>query len=437
MIYQRRALQRRLDELRDVLANDMITSIVNRLNRAGRDRVAAMWEVIVIHALSKCGDIQSEIALDSGRRPDIKFVKGRLQFIADVTAVSDESLDIKNPYHELGLLLEAAKDKLQLPMGGLNITIRSKKEKTKRGTQTVLLLPPRGKLQEFVNKTILPELREQIRAGKKTLQMNVNGDGVSIDIVIDPSKSPYSSYSFAAYDSPQIKDRNPLYNALKEKAEQLRGVQGLSGVIVGDGDCVALSGRSTGNGTVSTNEIIAEFFRQFSSIDFVLILSVREERNSWYDLSSPTRYNDIMLHVREGCDAIAELNSLFGKLPEYFPKPAMMPVNGALRAREDEYPLGHHGGYFMSGTDMIRIGLREFTEIFAGLRSIQDGGAKNVEAARKLPRIPNELQGRVLQNLMEGRLPKSIEIIKTDEDDSDDWVEIHFGEIDPAIAPFR
>jgi len=38
---------------------------------------------------------------------------------------------------------------------------------------------------------------------------------------------------------------------------------------------------------------------------------------------------------------------------------------------------------------------------------------------------------------MEGRLPSSIEIIKTDEDDSDDWVEIHFGEVDPAIAPLR
>lgn len=38
---------------------------------------------------------------------------------------------------------------------------------------------------------------------------------------------------------------------------------------------------------------------------------------------------------------------------------------------------------------------------------------------------------------MAGRLPESIEIIKTDEEDSDDWVVIHFGEIDPAIAPFR
>lgn len=73
----------------------------------------------------------------------------------------------------------------------------------------------------------------------------------------------------------------------------------------------------------------------------------------------------------------------------------------------------------------------------AGLRSLQDNGAKNVEAARKLPLEPNFLQTVVLHNLMEGRLPVSIEVIKADENSSDDWVEIRFGDIDPAIAPLR
>ena len=91
----------------------------------------------------------------------------------------------------------------------------------------------------------------------------------------------------------------------------------------------------------------------------------------------------------------------------------------------------------MSGSNVVRLGLREFTEIFAGLRTLQDNGAKYVEAARKLPQEPNDLRAIVLRNLMAGRLPESIEIIKTDEEDNDDWVEIRFGEIDPAIAPLR
>lgn len=113
-----------------------------------------------------------------------------------------------------------------------------------------------------------------------------------------------------------------------------------------------------------------------------------------------------------------------------------MPVNGALRAREGDYDLGHHGGYTLSGST-VRLGLRGFTEIFAQLRTLQDNGAKYVDAARRLPQEPSRVQAVILRNLREGRLPTSIDIIKTHENDSDDWVEIRFGSADPAIASLR
>lgn len=387
--------------------------------------------------LSKCGSLQNEVALKSLRRPDILFEQGTMRLTADVTAVSDEGLDKDNPYHELSQLIEAAKNKLKLPIGGVHLRVRSKHETTKRGARTVLLLPPFKKLQEFVSQTIVPQLREQMTAGEFPLSIAIDDNDVGLDIIIDPTKSPYSSGSFASYDVPKIKDRNPLYSALKAKAEQLRGADGMIGVIVGDGDCVALSGRSASWHEVSVTEIVTEFFRQFSSVDFVLLLSVRESQLGWALYPASVRKNDANLFVREGCVACAELNTLFQAMIEHFPKPSIMPVNGALRAREDDYDLGHHGDYSMRGSNVVRLGLREFTEIFAGLRSLQDNGAKFVEPARKLPQGPNHLQAIVLRNLMAGRLPESIEIIKTDEDDSDDWVEIRFGEIDPAIAPLR
>ncbi|BDB25507.1 hypothetical protein CTP10_R28830 [Cupriavidus sp. P-10] len=437
MIYRRRALQRRLDEIRGVLDGEAVDKLAERLNRAGKDRVAAMWELVVLHGLSKCGHLQNEVALASQRRPDILFKRGTLRMIADVTAASDEGLDKDNPYDELSQLIEAAKNKLKLPIGGLDLRVRSKHESTQRGVRTVLLLPPRGKLQEFVSQTIVPQLREQMTAGKYPLRISIDDDDVGLDITIDPTKSPYSSAGFATYDVPKIKDRNPLYSALKAKAVQLRGADGITGVIVGDGDCVSLSSRSANWDRVSTEQIVAEFFRQFSSVDFVLLLSVNESRHGVIPYPPPVRQNDASLFVREGCGVQPELTSLFQEMIKHFPTPAMMPVNGARRAREDSYDLGHHGGYSMSGSNVVRLGLREFTEIFAGLRSLQDNGAKHIEAARKLPQEPNHLQAVVLRNLMEGRLPESIEVIKTDEEDNDDWVEIRFGKIDPAIAPLR
>jgi hypothetical protein len=417
-----------------VLDADAVDILAQRLNRAGKDRIAAMWELVVLHGLSKCGPLRNEVALSSQRQPDISFERGALQLTADVTTVSDEGPDNDNPYHELSQQIEAAKHKL---IGGLDLRVRSQHQITKRGIRTVLQLPAREKLQEFVRQSIVPRLREQLAEGTSPLRIVIDDDGVGIDITIDPTKSPYSSASFAAYDVPKIKDRNPLYSALKAKAEQLRGADGLTGVIVGDGDCRALSSLSANSDEVSTRQIVDEFFRQFSSVDFVLLLSVRESQQGWVPYLPPERQNDRSLFVREGCDARSELSTLFDAMIEHFPRPAMMPVNGALRAREADYDLGHHGGYSMSGLSVIRLGLREFTEIFAGLRSLEDNGAKYVEAARKLPRELNHLQAIVLRNLNDGRLPESIKIIKTGEDDNDDWVEIRFGETDPAIAPLR
>lgn len=437
MIYQRRALQRRLNELRSVLDGIAVDKLAARLNWPGKDRVAAMWELVVLHGLSKCGCLQSEVALASLRRPDILFEHSGLRFIADVTSVSDEGLDKDNPYSELSQLIEAAKDKLKLPIGGLDLRVRARHECTKRGTRTVLRLPPKGKLQEFVRQRIIPQLREQISAGSFPLRITIDDDYVGLDITIDPTKSPYSSGGFAVYDVPKIKDRNPLYNALKAKVGQLRGANGISGIIVGDGDCTALSNRSANSNGVSTKEIVDEFFRQFSSVDFVLLLSVRESRHNFMSHFPPVLQNYFELFFRKGEDVHFEFATLFQNMVAYFPKPTMMPVNGTFRAFENDYSLGYHGGFFMSGENIMRIGLREFTEIFAGLRTLQDNGAKYVEEARKSPQKTSHLQGFVLHHLMEGRLPESFKIIKSGEDDNDDWVEIRFGEVDPAISPLR
>lgn len=436
MIYRRRALQRRLDELREALTDEIVDKLVRRLNRAGKDRSAAMWELVVLHGLSRCGFLQSEVALASLRRPDILFERGALRLVADITSVSDEGLDNDNPYYELGQLIEAAKNKLGLPIGGLDLHIRSKRQGTRRGTRTILLLPPQSKLQEFVRNMIVPQLREQMDAGGFPLHIEIDTNDVSLEVTVDPVKSPYNTARFTAYDVPEIKDGNPLYNALKAKAKQLRGADGITGIIVGDGDCVAMSGRSSYGAGVSAKQIVDEFFRQFSSVDFVLLLSIRESRHSLAFHPPTVRNNDANLFVREGMDACSELNNLFQAVIRYFPKPAVMPVNGKQLACEDDYGLGYHGGYSVLGSNVVRIGLREFTEIFAGLRLLQDDGVKHVKVAHRLPQNKNILQNVVMRNLREGRLPESIEIIKTGEDDDDDWVEIRFGETDPAISPF-
>jgi len=53
VIFARRAIQRRLDAIRDLLDEKDIGQLVRRLNNPGRDRMAAMWEVVVFSALGR------------------------------------------------------------------------------------------------------------------------------------------------------------------------------------------------------------------------------------------------------------------------------------------------------------------------------------------------------------------------------------------------
>lgn len=389
----------------------------------------------MLHALSRRGTLQSEVSLASGRRPDVALKIGELKITADITAVSDDGLNMANPYHELSQLIEQAKTKLGFPIGGVDLQVNSAREVTRRGARTTLRLPPRRRLHAFVRDKIVPRLREHQRSGDASLEFVIEDEGVGLVVSIDPAKSPYSSGGFAAYDVPRIKDKNPLYNALRDKAGQLRGAPGVVGVIVGDGDCRAMAERPSMWDGVSADDIVGEFFRQYSSVDFVFLLSVREEQKLWR-ATRPDRRNYGKLIVRPGCSAAESLQELFRNAMNDLPTPLMTPVNGALRAREVGYGMGFHGGYSMHG-GKLRVSLRELAEVLAGIRTFSDGGALNVNAARKLAPEADTVQRIFLQRLREGRLPRSVTIVPAGEDESDDWAEIEFGDPDPAISLLR
>ncbi|MDE8342919.1 MAG: hypothetical protein POG24_03775, partial [Acidocella sp.] len=66
MLFARRAIQRRLNELRGTLGNAVVDSLAARLNQPDNQRLAAMWEAVVLHALSKHGVLGHEAPLPSG-----------------------------------------------------------------------------------------------------------------------------------------------------------------------------------------------------------------------------------------------------------------------------------------------------------------------------------------------------------------------------------
>jgi hypothetical protein len=434
MIFSRRAIQVRLEALRSVLDGKVVDVLARRLNRPGKDRLAAMWEVVVFHALSLHGKLGSELSLASGRRPDVHFTRDDLQVTADVTVVSDEGLDDANPYREFNDAIEAAKAKLGLPVGGSNLQISSARRQTKRGTRTSLLLPPRKKIRTFVKNEIIPRLREQIALGAAVLKITFETDEVAFSLTIDPGRSPYNSGRYASYDIPTIRDQNPLYNALKSKAEQLRGAPGVVGVIVGDADTETLSrSRRSGYG-LAAEQVVQEFFRQFSSIGFVLLLTAVKKMETAQIRGRPRHRMQTALFQRPHMPS--ELGPLVQALVGEMPTPIRTPVNAALRSREDGYDVGFHGGFSLSkGT--VRMSSRELLEILAGRRKIIDEGAKYLDGIAGHPQKTGELHQAFMRKLLEGRLPIKIDVVKGGVDEEDDWIDFEFGDPDPAISPFR
>lgn len=436
MIFARRALQRRLDEVRAILGGEVIDALAARLNRAGKGRMAAMWELVVLHGLSAQGNLAIERPLPSGRRPDIAFASNDITFIADITSISDDGLDEQNPYQELSAVLEATKKNLGLKIGGMDLRIGSERVRTTRGTRTILRVPERKRIRDFVRDRIEPALRQQIAEGRTVLDVAIVDDATDVQVHIDPKKSPYNSGSYASYDVPTIKDSNPLYNALRAKAGQLRGADGIVGVIVGDADSRALADRRNNWNEVDARSIADEFLRQNSSINFVLLLSVREEQRGVFDISPPVRKPHALLAFSKTAPPPPVIETLFRKMMAELPKPVAMPVNAAYRSRETGYGWGFHGGGEMSRS-RIKISAREVLEVLAGQRTVEDMNSWHRWSAQGDQPVSNTMPNPFERRLLEGRLPVAMSVVKGGEDDPDDWIEIEFGDPDPVIAPFR
>ncbi|NKN12298.1 hypothetical protein [Rhizobium laguerreae] len=417
--------------IRDLLGENEIAKLVRRLNNPKGDRLAAMWEVVVFSALAKCGDLKHEQPLSSGAMPDILFQRGALRFIADLTCVSDDGLDQLNPYEELFRLVTEVKTKLGLPSGGMDLRVGSI-----RAAKTTLRLPARKDLHQFVQTEIRPKIRDQIASGASTILISIDDDRAGIEIIINPAGGRFSYGGYSPYDVPTEIDSNPLYNAIKAKASgQLRAAEGVKGIIVGDGNSAALGNDRPGTGAHSPEQIARELLRQFSSIDFVLLLAVRDGVSSTLPVRSYPHVKPILV-MRENDTRRADFVSVFNNMIQAFPKPVDSASNGARRAAESGYDLGHHGAYDMKG-DKIRISAREALEVLAGVRTFDDGGAKNVAAARTNPDPTSEITKAFLRALKKGYLPTSVSVVPGGEDENDDWIEFEFGVRDPAISPFR
>jgi hypothetical protein len=99
-IFARRSIQAFLAAVQTILTPPQLAALVNRLNLGDLDSLAAEWEICILLSLMNLGRTTYEPALAGKSHPDFHFVTGHdvdLQFIADVTLISDSCLEENNP----------------------------------------------------------------------------------------------------------------------------------------------------------------------------------------------------------------------------------------------------------------------------------------------------------------------------------------------------
>lgn len=84
MIFNRRAIQRRLTALRDIIRDQAVDDLLKRLNGRTADSAVAEWKWFAFTPLTPLGRLSVEQRISTGKRPDVAFEAAGLLITADI-----------------------------------------------------------------------------------------------------------------------------------------------------------------------------------------------------------------------------------------------------------------------------------------------------------------------------------------------------------------
>jgi hypothetical protein len=447
-IFSRRDVKHMLDQLRVALNDKQACMLMDQLNvpfaeatslRAmqdtGRDRrvreaLATEWEIAVLYALSRLGQVSYEQRFGDSK-PDVHFVHetdGSLNFVAEITSVSDESSEEGKRYQYFIAQFFQFLSKHKLRLGGFRFEIDGQLAGGAKSKRMRLALPPKQRMAEFieshfrtmVSRVAADPAKSQAKSGRE-------GD-VRVTVIYDPRDRSGTSAEYPSHTAPYSLEANPVYGALANKASQLGGAghRGLKdGIIICDAATTCLRD-GAGGANFTLAQIVARFFKQHKSVDFVLVLRtcrmlefINTKRPAWIErrlFQSPyrTSLSESLLRLLEG-------------LPDQLPRPIEDSFSAFGRLWNATERLGKwfFGGGQMSGA-RIRVSSRGVHELLAG----------KISSEKFLAAHGNLMADSLRRTLENGRTIKRV-VLEREEHEDDDWLVIEFGNPDPAAAPFR
>ncbi len=383
-LFYRRATQRMLEECSSILTERQLQDFVARLNRENEGSLHVQWEIALLYAVSR--ENIAECEPDLGRRPDIRWTSrcSGNSFIADVRTISDEGLEKSNPrwfYRN-----ELAKQVKKEGFSEGHFSDRPAHEMIGRhGNQKVRLkYPPKNESHRLFNKDFHEFLDWIKKDNPEHAERRLKGADFDVTIYYQKNVNAIpaggGNISYTVYYS---EENNPIFNALKSKALQLKNAkfEGVRGIILSDGGCNQLTSQmqDPANRTYNDHHVIQNFLGKNSSISFVMTIFARREHGDIFIPFCPLKiHGKIFVNPQAKHPVTDEIKNALERSLQYIPQPKLDGWNAAnhLRNGLDGPQKGWYAGAKMetnahAGSYKIKISSRALLELLAGRMSLQ------------------------------------------------------------------
>jgi len=446
-LYSRRILQRLINENDQFLLDGQTKSHVQQLNRMPKEiTLAYEWEIVLLNALSKVGNVVHERNFGGSRNADIYFEafnNPKANFVADITSISDKGADKINPFEDLSNTLRKLVKEFGLKPSSFNLKVGRHPGPTFKGGHKVRLkLPGRARfLQTIFGKEFDAFIHRILGKPKEADRFEVKTDDADVEI----SYIPNQRYSIGEYPSYTVLNSitdNTIYQALENKASQLIGTnfRGPLGIFLCDGGSRLFSEISTAGLSYTMDDIIKDFLLYNEEIHFIVTFTT--ERKNPY-ATFPLKDNPYITYIRFfkgqksnqiAFDVEATLNKMVGWLP--FPESEPRNALNFLKGMNPNVGRSNWGGLELisdQNNTKVKISARALAELLAGK-------VDQIEFFKAHRFIPSDLRKTDAENpfniaLKRGQLIHKVSIEKLESED-DDWITFDLKGPDPAISPF-
>lgn len=469
-LFSRRTIQHCLDENASFLTIEQQDRHSHLLNQGNRQSIASEWEVILLCAFSAIGRVVHEAKFKGSRKPDLHLSELRLElvdppdadatgpsfwqniralvvrilcllslrppeheFIADITTISDRAIDKDNPYEYFRSELGRQVRKRGGTLGGFDIQVGGDVVGEDYDDRKMMLHLPRKKdIPNFITQHLAELITAVVCQPDSPHSTKVIREGIDITVNYSPRDRETVTGGYPVYNIPYSRTRNPLANALKKKAHQLRktSYSGAKGIICCDGGCGVFAKRMDGQQHFGHREIVEHFLRNNTSIGFVALVWVADERWEW----AKDRKREVIAVVYRSMVAEPKLSNTAYQLVKAtmnsLPQPVRTATNavGAVDSERRHGGASFYGGWSMAGQE-IKLSSRTLADLLAGRidqqQFLKDHGSQTLNVGAFFER-----------QLAEGRMITELGVESGEEQD-DDWIVVRFGDPDPATSPFR